>query len=176
MIARPQLTGVAAAVDDRLAMRRRDADGHVLQRAAKAAHGVPLKMGKHQHGLVFAQPFAHVILHKVKAPFDRQGDLPVLVQDIAGRDVGKPVLADGLPVVLRVIAAPLIGGVAFDNGALQLFDQIGDQLGLQKVVPTRLAGGNFDGHPALERNAQRLIGAHQALCGNVTRKINLGFH
>ena len=44
--------GLSIAVDVAFSKGRSHADRHVLQCAAKAAHGMAFKMGQYQHGIV----------------------------------------------------------------------------------------------------------------------------
>ena len=152
-------------------------DGHVFQRAAEARHGVALKMGQHQHGVVIFQVLAYKVLLDALAAGDRQGHLPMLIHQVTGSNGCKAMFLHRFPVGGAGVAASLIGGVALHNGPLQLLNQGRNQGGLEEVVAAGLAGGNLDRHLALERDAQGMINPLQRLSGDFLCKINLNlFH
>ena len=53
---------VARAVDVRLAVGGCHADGQLLERAAEAAHRVPLEVAQHEQGVIARQVLADVVL------------------------------------------------------------------------------------------------------------------
>ena len=98
---------------------------------------------------------------------------PVLVHEVAGGDVRKAVVLEGLPVGLAGVAPAGVGGVALHDGAVQLLNQGGDEGGLEEVVAAGLAGGDLHGHLALEADAQGVIDLLEGSGGDFLRKINL---
>ena len=66
-------------------------------------------------------------------------------------------LCNGFPMRLGGVPPPLVGGVAFHNGALELLHQPPDQSRLEKIVAARLTGRNFHRHLPAEGVTQRLI-------------------
>ena len=110
--------GDAGGVDVGLAGGGGDADADIFKRAAHAGHRVALKVGEHQHRVVVGKVLADDVLVQMKAVLDRNLDLAEFVHDVAGGHRLKTVFFDGLPVFLRVHAAALIGGAAFDDGAV----------------------------------------------------------
>ena len=152
-----------------------DADGHVLQRAAQAPHGVALEVGEHEDGVVVVDVGAYKVFLELLAAGDGDGDVAVLVHDVAGGDVHKAVLLHGLPVGGGGVAAALIGGVALHDGALQLLDKRPNKGGLEEVVSAGLAGGDLDGHFSLQGDAQGVIDLLQGFCGQFFSEIYLCF-
>ena len=52
MVCSPEILRHPHPMDVGLAVGGGNADGHILQRPAEAAHGVALEMGQQQHGVV----------------------------------------------------------------------------------------------------------------------------
>ena len=114
---------------------------------------------------------ADKVFFQVQAALDGKRKLAEFVEDIAGGDRGKTVVADGAPVVFGIEALALIGGVALHNGAVQPLHQRLDQGRLEKVVAARFAGGELDGDAPRQRNAQRVIDAEQPAGGEILGKV-----
>ena len=145
----PDLLHLARAVDIRLAVAGGHADGQLFQCAAVAAHGVPLEMGQHQHGIVLRQIFAHKILLNDLAVRDGQLHVRAFrVQQVHLEPVAPAVGGQGFPVLFGGVALPVIGGVAFHHGAAHRLNGGFPEFRAQEVLVAHLAGMQLDGHIA----------------------------
>ena len=167
---------VLAGVQALLAARRGHADRNVLQRAAEPAHHVPFEVGEHGVVVVVREVRPYDVGGDAPASFDRNLDFAVLVLDVAGGDVGEPVLPDRLPMVFGGVARARIGGVAFDDRAVEPLDEVLDERGLEVMRVAAFPGAQFDGHFAVRSGAQRLVDANQAGRADVTGEIDLRGH
>ena len=173
----PHLGGVfrlAGRVDPRLARRRGDADRDVLDRAAEAAHRVPLEVRQHDREIVVQKVFAHVVLREVPSALDRKRRFALGVHDVDRGDGGEAVVGSRFEMVGRAGTSTAVGGVALDDRAADLAYQRCDERRLQEVVSARFARREFDGHPSRGFAAERFVDAHQRLGRDRARQVDLG--
>ena len=171
----PQPGGVgclAGGVDERFTLGRCHADALIFQHAAEAAHLVALEVGEVDHKVVVGKVLAHEVIVEVGRVLHGQGHAAVGVHDVDNGDFVVAALGDGLAVLLGGVAVAGIGGVALDEGAVDLFHQRGDELGTEVVAVLRLARADFHGDIALCVNAQGLVDFHQRFGSNLRSKIN----
>ena len=95
-------------------------------------------MRKHHDEVVIGQVRADEILLQVTASADRQGRLSLRVHDVHRGDGREAVRLGRLQVVGRAGPTSAVGRVAFDDGAVQLAHQVGDQVRPEEVVTARL--------------------------------------
>ena len=116
MVGGPELIRIARTVDIRLAERRRDADRKLLERAAVAAHRVPLEVREHEHRIVIFNILADVIFPDHRAVRNRQLKVrPLGVENINRKIAAPAVLLHRFFVFFGRVALALIGRVAFDD-------------------------------------------------------------
>ena len=161
-------------MDPRLARRRGDADRDVLDRAAEAAHRVPLEVRQHDREIVVQKVFAHVVLREVPSALDRKRRFALGVHDVDRGDGGEAVVGSRFEMVGRAGASAAVGGVALDDRAADLAYQRCDERRLQEVVSARFARREFDGHPPRGFAAERFVDAHQRLGRDRARQVDLG--
>lgn len=164
LLAAPDVGGAGAAgVNPRLALRRAEADGDILDRAAKARHRMTLKVAQHQEGIVAHEMAAHIIHRKHLSALDRQFHVALGVENIQLCHIQQTVVLCLLDVHGGGSAVATVGGVALHDGAVKLMDEVGNQLRPQVVCARALAGGHLHAHLAGQRHAQRVVSRDQAL-------------
>lgn len=113
----PQSAGrfAAYAVNLTLAhLTRRAADGDILHGATEAAHGMPLEMGKHDHGIVIDQMAAHGHFREVQAAAHRERHIAFLIHDIHGAEI-PAVDPERFTMRLRCVAIPPVQRIGFHD-------------------------------------------------------------
>ena len=176
MVGVPELVHVSRAVDILLAPGGGDADGDILQRAAKAAHGVALEMGEHQKGIVIGQVGPHEVLLDDLAAGDGQLYVVRLVHDVHLGGAEPAVALHGDLVGVGGVAPAVVGGIALHDGAAHVVDHRLHEVGAQEVLVSGLAGVDFDGHFSLQLDAQGAVQPEHGGGGEVTGEIDGGFH
>ena len=102
------------------------------------------------------------------------GELAFGIHDVHVGDVEEAVLAGGLEVLFGGRAPSFVGGVAFDDGSVNLLDEVLDQRGLEEVVSAGLSGADLDGHATFGGAAEGLIDAHEGLGGDFGGHVDHG--
>ena len=153
----------AAGVDPHLAHGGAEADGDVLDGAAKARHGVPLEMGQHQIGIIVGKVTAHIIHVDADSALDGDLHAALLIQDVQLGYFREAVILCLLPVHGGGGAAAAIGGIAFHDGAIHQMHEIRDQLRPQVIAAGAFAGGHLDAHPAGQFYAQTVLETGEVL-------------
>ena len=91
--------------------------------------------------------------------------LVILIHDVHGEVFCESVAVDDLPVVGRVVAhvfrVAAIGRVVLHNRAVDIIDQVLDELGLEIVGIGALAGAHLHGDTSLGLHAEGLIDAYK---------------
>ena len=150
--------GVARAVNMLLAVAGSNADGQLLDRAAEAAHGVPLEVAEHQQGVVVSEILADEVLLDHLAAGNEQLQVGAFaVHDVHVEMLCPAVFAHQLLVAFGYIARARIGGVALHDGAFHMVDHRLPEVRAEEVLIALLAGVELHGHLAGQVNAQQLI-------------------
>ncbi len=173
MTGAPHLLRLSRAVDIGLTVGGGKADGDILQRAAKAAHRMALKMGQHQQRIVLLHVAAHKVFVNTPAAVDRQLKIAFLVQNIHRGNLRPAVELHGFPVGFGGVALAFIGGIALHNGAVYLVHHGLHEIGADKVLVPHLAGMHLHRHLAGQLCPQRIIQADHRFGCDLLRKINL---
>lgn len=101
------------------------------------------------------------------------GYVAVGIEEVDRGNVGKAVFGDDFEVFGGGGAATGVGGVAFDNGAIELSDEGLNKLRIEKIMPAGLAGGNFDGDRSGEIGMKGLKNLDKAGGSDSFGEINL---
>ena len=177
MVGSPDLFGLAGAVDVGLAVGRRAADGELLERAAEAAHRMPLEVGEDEHGIVVGNVLADEVL--LNTPAVRNGKLQIGALGIENVHVeirAPAVLDHRAAVLLGGVALALVGGVALDHRAMHGLDHRPPEVGTQKVLVALLAGVQLHGDLARQFAAHGTVKRHDLLGRDLAGEIYLSFH
>ena len=161
MVRGPDLCRVSGAVDQGFSVGGSHADGQLLQRAAEAAHGVPLKVGQHQHGIIVFKILAHMVLFDNLSVRDGQDQIGALgVQQIHGKAAAPAVLHEKPEVLVGGVPLPVVGGVALHNGAAHMLDDGLPEFRPEKVLIAFLPGVQLDCHIPGQFLSSQLIKLH----------------
>ena len=134
---------LAVGVDVGLAVARGHADAGVLQHAAEAAHLVPLEVGQVDHTVVVLQVLSDDIVAHIGGVAHRDLDFAIGIHNVDAADGIEAVVVDDGQMVGGVHTLASVGGVAFHQLAVHVFNEIADQFGLEVVVAAGLAGADF---------------------------------
>ena len=168
---------VARAVDVRLAVGGRHADGQLLERAAEAAHRVPLEVAQHEQGVIARQVLADVVLLDDLAIGDEQLQIrPFFVHDVHGEGIRPAMVAHGLPVGGGGVAAARIRRVALDDRAVHMLDHRPPKFGGQEVLVALFAGMQLHGDVPRQFQTTGFVELQHVFGSDIARKINLRCH
>ncbi len=98
-----------------------------------------------------------VVLRNARVTVDLERHGSFFVENIAGRHVEIAVFFDRLPVLGGLHAVSAVRRVAFDDRAVELFDEFADEFGTKMVRLHRFAGGNLDAELALGLPFERFV-------------------
>ena len=177
VVGSPDLFGLAGTVDIGLAVGRRAADGELLERAAEAAHRMPLEVGEDEHGIVVGNVLADEVL--LNAPAVRNGKLQIGALGIENVHVeirAPAVLDHRAAVLLGGVALALVGGVALNHRAMHGLDHRPPEVGTQKVLVALLTGVQLHGDLARQLAAHGAVKRHDLLGRDLTGEAYLSFH
>ena len=106
-----------------------------------------LEVREDEQGVVFGEILSHDIL------FDdfsvRDGPLDVgtfRVHQVHGEAPGPAVFVQDLLMFFRRVPLAVIGGIAFYNGAVHMFDHGTHEFGMEEILVSVLAGVDLDGN------------------------------
>ncbi len=121
---------------------------------------------------------AHDVEVQMGVISDGDADFIVFVHDVHGEILGESVAVDNLPVVGRVVAhifgVAAIGGVVLYDGAIDIVDEILDELGLEVVGIRAFTGAHLHGNAAFGLHAKGFIDAHKGGGRNLAGEVDLG--
>ena len=175
MVRAPEILHISHSMDISLPVGRSQSDGNILQGAPKSAHGMPLEMGQHQHGIIVFDMVAHEILLNLLSLRYGQLHLPLLIQDVHGRDVRPAVELHGVLMRLSSVACALIGRVALHDSAFHPVHRGLHEIRPQEVLVPHLAGVELHRHFSRQLHAHGLIHAYHGLGSDFFGKIDLSF-
>ena len=164
-------------MDVGLAVGGRAADGELLERAAEAAHRMPLEVGEDEHGIVVGNVLADKVL--VNTPGVRNGKLQIGALGIENVHVeirAPAVLDHRAAVLLGGVALALVGGVALDHRAMHGLDHRPPEVGTQKVLVALLTGVQLHGDLSRQLAAHSTVKRHDLLGRDLTGEIYLSLH
>lgn len=122
-------------MNPRLAARRGDADGDILDCAAETTHRMTFEMRQHNRKIVIQVVLAHEILFQVLAAFYRQGHFAVGIHDVHFRNRRKTVVGSSLEVCLRIGTSATIGRIALHDCAVHFRTSGAMSVGWRKLCP-----------------------------------------
>ena len=135
----------------------------IFQHAAESAHGVSLEVCEVDHEVVVREVAAHDVVFDVALVSYRDAYVALFVHDIYSRDAVEAVAVYCLPVCLGGVAAARICGVTLYDGAVDLIDEWCDELWLQVVVSSCLAGRDFHCHTSFRLSSDGFVEAQERL-------------
>ena len=168
-------------MNQRLARPGGAADGELLQRPAVAAHGMALKVGQHQHGIVVEDVLAQVVLLQDFPVGDGPHHIGALgVQQVHGEVLVPAVLLYELEVGFRIVphaaGGVAVSGVALHDGAPYRLYHGPPKLWAEEILVALLPGVDFDGHLAGQLHAQGAVQLHHFFGGQFSCKKHLCWH
>ena len=164
--------GFAGGVNPGFASRRGDADRELLKRAAIAAHRVTFEMRKYEHGIVIVEILADEVLFDDFAVWNFKRRVGLGVHNIDREVIGPAVIFDELLMLLGGVASALVGGIALDDSAVDMFDDRAHKFRMEVVLVTFFAGVNLDGNFAGELFAEFFIDFDNVFGGDVFDKVD----
>ena len=111
--------------------------------------------------VIVLQMRSHDVILDVLRVTHRNLEVALLIHDIHIGNVVEAMLADGVLMCLRAVAAALIRGVALYDGAVHQFHQLAYQFRLQVVVTTQLTRTDLHAYTSGGRLTQFLINLNQ---------------
>ncbi len=165
--------GRACRMNPRLAARRGDADGDILDCAAETTHRMTFEMRQHNRKIVIQVVLAHEILFQVLAAFYRQGHFAVGIHDVHFRNRRKTVVGSSLEVCLRIGTSATIGRIALHDCAVHFPYKWCNECRLEKIMSARFAGGEFYRNLSFGFTTESLVDLHKIFRGNFLDKIDL---
>ena len=157
------IPGPAGRVYPRLAGRRGDTDGHVLDGTAEAAHRMPFEMREDNDEIVIGKMGADEILLQVSAALHGQSHFTVGIHDIHRSDCREAVFLSGPAMRFRIGTTSAVSRIALYYRSVHPPYQILYQRRLQIVVAARFARGELHGHLAGGLPAENLINLYKIL-------------
>ena len=94
------------------------ANANILIGAAKAPHGMPLKMGQHQQGFIIQQMRAYRHMVKPFAPLDRQSAGIILIHNVYWCEI-PAIYLQCTAMFLGSIAGTFIIGIGFHDSSIR---------------------------------------------------------
>ena len=147
--------------------------GNIFDGAAKARHGVPLKMGENQIAVIFREMRSYEIFRKPCAALCRKADRSILIQYHKISNLRKAMVLRHL--IMHSCAGPLaaIGRIIFHNRSIHLMHQICYQRRVQIIAGRRFSSRKLDcnilsGKPL----SQRMIDLRHSLRTDVGSKVH----
>ena len=138
--------GVAGAVDVFLAVGGSAADGKLFEGAAEAAHSVAFEVGEDEQGTVVGEMAANEVLLDLLAVGEVEDEVGAFaIHQVDIEAFGPFVFVEELAVFGGGVAGAGVGGVALDDGAVDMLNELLDVLGAEVVLVALLAGVEFDG-------------------------------
>ena len=154
-------------------LARGAADGDILQRAAEAAHGVPLEMRQDNQRIIVDEMRAHRHFLQMESVLHRQIDVALGVDDVH-RAEGPAVRLQRFPMAFRGSAGTAVSHVRLDDRrAGNLRHEIPHHVPGQDVRAVGLARVQLDGDLALNFRVHLLVELDQMLGVDLVGEIDL---
>ena len=169
----PAVLDLAGGVYPAFAIRRGDADGHILQRAAETAHRVPFEMRKHEEGIVIVNVHTDDVVRDMLVFRDRNLNFTAHIHDLDRGDVAVATLLEHIEAFLRGFAVAVVCGGAFHQRATDLLYEILDERRIEIIGFLGFTRMDLNGHLAFRRCAQRMVDGNQAVRRNDWREEDL---
>lgn len=138
------ILGLATRMNVGFAVATGDADGLVFEIGTKTTHDVAFGVGEVDNRIVVFEMVADEVVFEIFAFGEGNFEFAVCVHDVDVGEFGKAMIGSDFEVVFGSVAFAWIGGVAFDDGAMELFDEWADEAGFEVAFGTGFASADFD--------------------------------
>ena len=152
--------GLATRMNVGFAVATSDADRLVFEIGTKTTHDVAFGVSEVNDGIVVFEMVADEVVFEILALGERNFEFAVGVHDVDFGEFGKTMVGGDFEVVFGGIAFAWIGGVAFDNSAMELFDEWADEVGFEVAFGTGFASADFDADFARQGSIKCFVDAN----------------
>ncbi len=161
-------------MDPGFAFRGSTADGKLLERPAVTAHGMPLEMGKDDHGIILCQIFSHKVLFQDLSVRYWENKVRAFRIHQVHFEVTCPAMTcQKLDVLVCIVSVAVIRCIACDYCCAKCIDYWLPEAGLQIILITFLTAMHLGCHPAGEFPVQQPEHFKYLFRSNGLCKINL---
>ena len=129
-------------------------------------------MREHEHIVVVVEILAHDVVGEVIAVANRKLDFSLGVHDVDGSHFEKSAFLDRLLMIFRIHAHPLVGGVAFDESAVEALHERLHQIGIEIIGLLAFTCGDLHSDAAMGLRAESLVDLYQILGSDVFDEID----
>ena len=135
-----------------------------------------LEVGEDEQGMVVGEMAADEVLVDLPAVGEIENEVGTFAVHQVDIEVFGPfVFVEELAVLGGGVAGAWVGGVALDDGAVDVFNELLDIFGAEVVLVAVFAGVEFDGGWGWQGELEGVVDFDEAGGGNVRGEIDFGF-
>ena len=160
-----------------LAIRGGHTNGKLFQCTAVSAHGMPFKMGKHQHGVIIYNILSYKVFPDgLTARYIQFQIRAFTIQQVYFKTFAPSMLIQRFQMPLSRISGTFVSSIAFHHRTAYKLDHRLEKLRFEKVLISFFARMKLDSHPAVQFPSGHFVQFQHHFRADSVCKIYFRFH